>query len=96
MKIFLTISALILVVTAGAAFIHHQYETHLSAGYAPIFKAAMMGSDDDRPEYIHEAQLAMRTDKDRATEAKLEKLQADATEEKTIAASAGFQDVAGR
>jgi hypothetical protein len=48
---------------------------HLSSGYAPIFKAAMMGSYEERAQYIHDARVAVRTDKDREIEAKLEKMQ---------------------
>jgi hypothetical protein len=53
------------------------YEQHLSSGYAPIFKAAMTGSYDERAQYIHEARVAVRTDKDRESEAKLEKMQGE-------------------
>jgi hypothetical protein len=75
-RISITLAAL-LVVAAGAS-VHHQYEQHLSSGYAPIFKAAMSGSDGERAQYIHEARVAVRTDKDREVEAKLEKMQGDA------------------
>jgi hypothetical protein len=82
--------ALFLLVVA-AAMAHQLYEQHLSSGYAPIFKAAMMGTYDERPAYIHEARLAVRTDKDQEVEAKLEKMQADATEENTASSCADFE-----
>jgi hypothetical protein len=82
--------ATILVVAAGVTA-HHVYETHLSSGYAPIFKAAMMGTYDERPAYIHKARLAVRTDKNQEVEAKLEKMQADATEENTASSCADFE-----
>jgi hypothetical protein len=72
-RISITLAALLLV--AAGVSVHHQYEQHLSSGYAPIFKAAMTGSYEERAQYIHEARVAMRTDKDRETEAKLERWQ---------------------
>jgi hypothetical protein len=60
---------------AAGATAHHLYENHLSSGYAPIFKAAMTGSYEERALYIHEARVAVRTNKDREVEAKLEKMQ---------------------
>jgi len=74
-RISFTSLALFLVVAGAAA--HHLYETHLSSGYAPILRAAMdphapfaeMGS------YIHDARVAVRTDKDRETQVKLDRLQ---------------------
>ena len=66
--------ALLLVVAAGATA-YHVYETRLSSGYAPILQAAMTSSYEERTAYIHEARVAVRTDKDREVEAKLEKMQ---------------------
>jgi hypothetical protein len=57
--------------SAGASA-HYLYEQHLSSGYAPIFKAAMAGTYDERTQYIHEAREFVRTDKDQETEAEME------------------------
>jgi hypothetical protein len=66
-----------LVVVAGATA-HHLYETHLSSGYAPILKAALQTTDQvERAQYIHQAWVAVRTDMDQESEAKLEKREAD-------------------
>jgi hypothetical protein len=72
----ITAVSLLLVVAAGATA-HHVYETHLSSGYAPILQAAMTSSYEERTAEIHEARVAVRTDKDREVEAKLEKMQED-------------------
>jgi hypothetical protein len=88
------ITLAILLVFAAGATAHHLYEQRLSSSYAPIFKTAMMGSDEERPSYIREARAAMHTDKDREVEAKLEKMQKDDTEENTVSACAGFEEVA--
>jgi hypothetical protein len=72
--------AVLLIASAGAA-VHHIYETHLSSGYAPILRATLQSSHlEERAQYIHEARVAVRTDKDREVEAKLEKLQDDVEE----------------
>jgi hypothetical protein len=57
---------------------HYLYEQHLSSGYAPIFKAAMAATYDERTLYIHEAREFVRTDKDQETEAEMEQMQGDA------------------
>jgi hypothetical protein len=75
-RIGITVMALLLVVAAGATA-HHFYETYLSSGYAPILQGAMTSSYEERTAYIHEARVAVRTDKDREVEAKLEKMQED-------------------
>jgi hypothetical protein len=70
--------ATLLVVATGATA-RHLYEQHLSSAYAPLFKAALQSSNlEERAQYIHEARVAVRTVKDRESEAKLEKLQSDA------------------
>jgi hypothetical protein len=67
-----------LLIVAGATT-HHPYETHLSSEYAPILKATLQLSNiEERAQYMHEARVAVRTVKDRESEAKLEKLQSDA------------------
>jgi hypothetical protein len=58
----ITALATILVVAAGATA-HHFYETRLSSGYGPILQATMSSSYEERAAYIHEAQVAVRTDK---------------------------------
>jgi hypothetical protein len=88
------ITLAILLVFAAGATVHHLYEQHLSSSYAPVFRAAMMGTDEERPGYIRKARAAMHTDKDRAVEAKLEKMQKDDTEENTVSACAGFEEAA--
>jgi hypothetical protein len=76
----------LLVVAAGPTA-HHLYETHLSSGYAPILRAALQTiNQDERATYINKARVAVRTDKDRESEAKLEKRQADFDGEITSAA----------
>jgi hypothetical protein len=71
-------SLAVLLVEAASVTAHYVYETHLSSGYAPILRATLQSSDlEERAQYIHEAQVAIRTDKDREVEAKLEKLQDD-------------------
>jgi hypothetical protein len=68
----------LLVVAAGPTA-HHLYEAHLSSGYAPILKATLQSPNiEERTQYIHQARVAVRTVKDRESEAKLEKLQGDA------------------
>jgi hypothetical protein len=79
-RIGITAMALFLVVAAGATA-HHVYETRLSSGYAPILQAAMTSSYEERTAYIHEARVAVRTDKDREVEAKLEKMQEDLSDD---------------
>jgi hypothetical protein len=50
----------------------------LSSGYAPILKTTLQLSNiEERAQYIHEARVAVRTMKDRESEAKLEKLQGE-------------------
>ncbi len=79
-RIGITAMALLLVVAAGATA-HHVYETHLSSGYAPILQVAMTSSYEERTAYIHEARMAVRTDKDREVEAKLKKMQEDLSDD---------------
>jgi hypothetical protein len=67
---------LFLVAVTGAAA-HHVYETHLSSGYARILRAVM---DPHAPfaemvSYIHDARVAVRTNKDQQTQVKLDRLQ---------------------
>jgi hypothetical protein len=51
----------------------------LSSGYAPILTATLQSSNiEERAQSIHQARVAVRTVKDRESEAKLEKLQSDA------------------
>jgi hypothetical protein len=74
-SICITALATLLVVSAGA---HHLYETHLSSRYAPILKVILQSSNiEERAQYIPEARVAVRTMKDRESEAKLEKLQGE-------------------
>jgi hypothetical protein len=76
-RINITSLMLLLVAVAGTAA-HHLYEQHLSSGYAPILRATLQSSHlEERAAYIHEARVAVRTDKDREVETKLEKVQAD-------------------
>jgi hypothetical protein len=91
-RIGITVMALLLVVAAGATA-HHVYETHLSSGYAPILQAAMTSSYEERKAYIHEARVAVRTDKDREVEAKLEKMQEDLSDDMPPACKS-LQDIA--
>jgi hypothetical protein len=91
-RIGITVMALLLVVAAGATA-HHVYETHLSSGYAPILQAAMTSSYEERTAYIHEARVAVRTDKDREVEAKLEKMQEDLSDDMPPACRS-LQDIA--
>jgi hypothetical protein len=79
-RIGITALALLLVVAAGATA-HHVYEKRLSYGYALILQAAMTSSYEERTAYIHEARAAVRTDKDREVEAKLEKMQGDLSDD---------------
>lgn len=79
-RIGITAMALLLVVAAGATA-QHAYETHLSSGYAPILQVAMTSSYEERTAYIHEAGVAVRTDKDREVEAKLTKMQEDLSDD---------------
>jgi hypothetical protein len=77
-SICITALTTLLVVAAGPTA-HHLYETHLSSGYAPILKATLQSSNiEERAQYIHQARAAVRSMKDRESEAKLEKLQGDA------------------
>jgi hypothetical protein len=79
-SIGITAMTLLLAVVAGVTA-HHVYETHLSSGYAPILQAAMTSSYEERTAYIHEAGVAVRTDKDRKVEAKLERMQEDLSDD---------------
>ena len=79
-RIGITAMALLLVVAAGATA-HHVYEKRLSYGYALILQAAMTSSYEERTAYIHEARMAVRTDKDREVEAKLKKMQEDLSDD---------------
>jgi hypothetical protein len=84
----------LLVVAAGPTA-HHLYETHLSSGYAPILRAALQTiNQDERAAYIRKARVAVRTDKDRESEAKLEKRQADSDGETTSAACRDWKSAA--
>src|SRR5580698_5250607 len=85
-SICITALTTILVVAAGPTA-HHLHETHLSSGYAPILRAALQTTNQaERAAYIDKAQVAVRTDRDRESEAKLEKRQADFDGETTSAA----------
>jgi hypothetical protein len=76
-RINLTSLALLLVAVAGFAA-HHLYEQRLSSGYGSILKAAIAGTTwEERAQLVPKAQVAVRTKKDRETEAKLEKMQWD-------------------
>jgi hypothetical protein len=79
-RIGITVIALLLVVAAGATA-DHVYETHMSSSYAPILQVAMSSSYQERTAYSHEARVAVRTDKDREVEAKLEKMQEDLSDD---------------
>jgi hypothetical protein len=79
-RINITSLMLLLVAVAGTAA-HHLYQQHLSSGYSPILQAAMTSSFEERAAYIHEARVAVRTDKDREVEAKLEKMQEDLSDD---------------
>jgi hypothetical protein len=79
-RIGITALALLLVVAAGATA-YHVYEIRLSHGYALILQTAMTSSYEERTAYIHEARMAVRTDKDREVEAKLEKMQEDLSDD---------------
>ncbi len=79
-RIGITALALLLVVAAGVT-VHHVYEKRLSYGYALILQAAMTSSYEERTAYIGEARVAVRTDKDRELEAKLEKMQQDLSDD---------------
>jgi hypothetical protein len=74
-------SLAVLLVEAASVTAHHIYETHLSSGYAPILRAILqLSHPEERAQYIHDAQVSVRTDEDREVEAKLEKLQDDLEE----------------
>jgi hypothetical protein len=63
---------------AASATAHQLYETHLSPGYAPILRATLRSSHlEELAQYIHEARVAVRTNKGWEVEAKLERLQDD-------------------
>jgi hypothetical protein len=79
-RIGITALALLLVV-AAAATAHHVYEKRLSHGYALILQTAMTSSYEERTAYIQEARVAVRTDKDREVEAKLENMQEDLSDD---------------
>jgi hypothetical protein len=79
-RINITSLMLLLVAVAGTAA-HHLYEQHLSSGYTPILQAAMTSSYEERTAYIHEAGVAVRTDRDRKVEAKLERMQEDLSDD---------------
>ena len=72
----LSVGALLVVLGGVGVMAHHVYETHLSSGYAPILKAALdpHASEADEASYLRSARVAVRTDKDRQTQAKLDKL----------------------
>jgi hypothetical protein len=77
-KCIIVTSLAALVVEAAGVTAHHVYDQHLSSGYAPILKATLQSSHlEERAQYIHDARVAVRTVKDRETQAKLEKMQAD-------------------
>jgi hypothetical protein len=77
-KCFGTAAGAIFLVAAVGAAAHHLDETHLSSRYAPILKAALQSHNiEERARYIQEARLAVRTDEDEETEAKLEHMQGD-------------------
>jgi hypothetical protein len=76
--------SLLLVVATGAAALQ-VHETHLSSGYAPILRAAMTSSIEERAAHIQEARMAVRTAKDREVEADLEKVQKDFGDEMSAA-----------
>jgi hypothetical protein len=85
-SICITALTTLLIVAAGPTA-HHLYETKLTSGYAPIRRTALQTTNqDERATYINKAQVAVRTDKDRESEAKLEKWQADFDGETTSAA----------
>jgi hypothetical protein len=71
----------VLLVVAAAATAHHVYEKRLSYGFALILQAAITSSYEERPAYIHQARVAVRTDKDREVEARLEKMQEDLSDD---------------
>jgi hypothetical protein len=79
-RIGIAILALLLVVGAGATA-YHVYEQRLSYSYALILQAALTSSYVERTAYIYEARAAVRTDKDREVEAKLEKMQEDLSDD---------------
>ncbi len=79
-RIVISILAFFLVV-AGAATAYHVYEQRLSYGYVLILQSALTSSYEERAAYIHEARAAVRTDKDREAEAKLEKMQKDLSDD---------------
>jgi hypothetical protein len=84
-----------LLVVAAGPMAHHLYETHLSSGYAPILRAALQTiNQDERTASIYKARLAVRTDKDRESEAKLEKRQADFDGETASAACRDWKSAA--
>jgi hypothetical protein len=91
-RIGITAMALLLVVGAGATA-HHVYETRLSSSYTSILQSAMTSSYGERTAYIHEAGAAVRTDKDREVEAKLEKMQEDLSDDMPPACKS-LQDIA--
>jgi hypothetical protein len=90
------LTALTTLLVAGAALTaHHLHETHLSSGYAPILRAALQTTNQqERAALIHRARIAVRTDKDRESEAKLEKRQADFDGETTSAACRDWESAA--
>jgi hypothetical protein len=79
-RIGITTLAFVLVAAAGATA-YHVYEKRLSHGYALILQTALTSSYEERTAYIHEARVAVRTDKDREVEAKLEKMQEDLSDD---------------
>ena len=93
-SICITALTTILVVAAGPTA-HHLHETHLSSGYAPILRAALQTTNQaERAAYIDKAQVAVRTDRDRESEAKLEKRQAGFDGETTSAACRDWKSAA--
>jgi hypothetical protein len=77
-KHIIKITALILfLVAVTGATAHQVYETHLSSDYQRILRAVM---DPHVPfsemvSYIHDARVAVRTNKDQQTQVKLDRLQ---------------------
>jgi hypothetical protein len=68
------ITALVVVLVAAGVATHHLYEQHLSSGYAPILRAALdpNAPEADEAAYLRQARVAIRTDKDRETNEKLD------------------------
>src|SRR6202042_2256517 len=72
------IAMTLVLIGAWSATAHHIHETHLSSSYAPILKPAFETTNhDEQAAYIHQARVAVRTDKARESEAKLDERQTD-------------------